>query len=114
MDAGVLTSIVSGVVTVAVALIGIRSSSAKIKADTEASIMEKEAAERAAFRADLRAEVDRLRQDCDRLRAECDRLTRRVFELEREVQEAHRAREAAEKARDEALQKLRVAEGGAT
>lgn len=98
-EPGLLTAIVSGVVTVLLSWLGIRATSKKIQADTEASIALKEAEDRASFRRELMAEVDRLRQDCDRLRSECARLTGRVSELEREVVTAEMARAQAEAAR---------------
>lgn len=89
----VLPGLVSGLISVALAFIGIRAARAKIKDETTAAIELAENKERTALRNELRKELDRLRKVIDEQSARIGDQNDRILKLELALERARLQRD---------------------
>lgn len=112
VDAGVLSAIGAGVVSIVTTFLSIRASARRLQERNDATIHRVALEQSQAAFASVREEIDRLRADNDRLRADNDRLAALVRDVSHEnarlaerIQhfEAELAQERAARAEAEAL-----------
>lgn len=100
-------SVVGGLVSIFVAVVGWRAASAKIRDESAAAQSIAESNERIAFRKELREELERMRQRVDEQQIRMQEQSLRIQKLEIELVQVRVERDGAVSERDQLREKLR-------